>query len=618
MSIKKRYEEIKEKYNLSVITPELSYVEEYANCWYMYTSDVKEKKIALYGGGANAKAALKLLTLWGEVEKVDYIIDNGKKGTYKNIPIICENEIDDKDIGLVWITVFSGRDEIVNSLQTNHASVICVDPYEWIENRLHIGRGTDIRRNAEFYRYKWFINKLIERKVINDRDEIQALSKELIAGYYCICDWVSLKSEIDDYIEQGYSDGDVYLDLWNETEKYLKSIQDILRSRKTNDCILFLLDSLSKFDAGKMPHLSNWKKGALEFTQYRTEYPFTREVMMSMFTGWRPFENKTYNNKAIKYTDSLLLEDIRKKDIKIKYITEYHRILGSFKNINSYMNKYEENTVISEVLFNAICELVDDPNPQIVVAHTLSTIHWPHLTPVTMFIDYENVRNPKSAYKRYYEEALNYTDVIVRYYTEFLDKCDNITQIVMGDHGIDVEAEYYYNIKHEPDPRCATMWNMDIISPELLVKGKKVIPGTEKRIISSNQLVDILHAIINDKEPREYITFKNVLPLEIVPGYSKDWLTAVISSQNYYLAVAGSGCMNEGYMYLNLESGKELFYKIDERKLIQAETAEDKCEVIESIGENEIKNSRFNKKVLQDSFFEDHNKIFSSILNLLV
>lgn len=610
MTVRDKYKEIDNKYGLSDSVREIKYMDIYAALWYRETSEFADKAVAIYGAGENTDVLLKLLTLWNESGKVGFIIDNNKSGSYKGITVISEKELDASAVKLVWISSFKYRMEMKKSIRENFPDIKCIEPCELIEKEIKLDRQTDISRTSGLNKYKWFADRLIERKIAEEENTRIEVSQDLIAGYYCVKDWISLEKEINAYIKNKYPEYEKYRDLLSDVKAFVEDIKHRISRRKNKAWFVYFLDALSIYDAEKMPFLSEWKKGALEFTQYKNEYPTTRELVMGMFTGWRPFEDVTYKNRRIQYEDSNLLGYICDNSIRIKFLTENNRLWENFDAINSYVNKREENCVISEVIFNALCELADDEETQFILAHTYTTIHPPHMTPTTLFMEYDRVNDTKKAHRAYFEQAIKYTDELVHYYTDLLDDCRNVTQVVMGDHGVDADMEYCYAVNPKPYPNKAAQWEMEIMSPELIIRDADIEPGVDDHLVSTNQLADILYAIVRRKDPRECLEYKDVIPIEIVPGYDKNWLMTGVRSRNYYLAIAAAGCMSKKYMYLNLETGEDLYYMIDGRQMTPVDDEKTKKTIRDSLGENEIKNNKFPESILEDSFFDEHNRIY--------
>lgn len=602
------YNHIKEKYELDKEVGELLVIEEYASVWRKYTSG--KRRIAIYGGGENTKALLKLLIRWNEEYKIACIIDNNNADIKTLIPIIKEKDLINFDVELVWISSFNFREEMKQSVTGNFKDIPCIDPYEILYKRIKINRPNDITRFWAENKYKWFSSKLIERQITSDEGLKCSISQKLIAGYFCIYDWISLEKEILQYINRGYKDQEKYQALLLEVKAFIENVKEHLEARKRDSYLIFLVDALSKYVAADMPHLCEWKKNALEFTEYRNDCPATREFVTGMFTGWMPFENQTYRDKSIHFSDSKLLSHLKQNHINIKYMTQNSKHIKNFRNISKYENKKHENTVISEILFNGICELIEDEEAQLVVMHTDTTIHPQHLTPITMFKEYDQVVDMKKKHQEYFDVAVKYTDDILHFYTDLLNNCDNITQIIMGDHGIDIDMEYAYAICPSMYENKAAQWSKKIISPELLIHKKGIQAGINDNLVSSNQFADILLCIIQGKELDNILQYKKVIPLELVPGYDQEWLDVGLKSNNYYLAIGASGCMNKKYMYINLETGEEIFYEIINDRIERIDDEEYINRIVNELGKKEIEKNKFPQNILQQDFFYLHNQIY--------
>ena len=357
MNLEERYNRIIKKYRLREETEDLYAVEEYINIWMERTENVSSGSIALYGAGNHTKQLLELLERLEQERKIGYIIDNySQNETLRGFPIITEEEVAQKGIELVWISSWIYRDELLERTRKNLPQMKVIEPYKFLNERLQQREQREIWYYANEGKYKWFIKRQKRKKEASEKEK-EKISRQLIAGYFAICDWVDLEEEISRYVQIGYGSSDLYQDLLKDTHKLLKDISDEVREKKSRNYFVYVVDALSKYAVDSMPRISDWKKKCTSFSNYRNEYPATRETLMGLLTGWHPFEDETYQNRQIHHDSSKLLKYMKQTGIGFKFITGNH-YLKNFREINQYRNDIYENKILTEAIFHAICEFL--------------------------------------------------------------------------------------------------------------------------------------------------------------------------------------------------------------------------------------------------------------------
>lgn len=611
MNIKERLYKIRKEYALESGIEDLFTIREFANIWYDSTRGFDDHSVVIYGAGGNTAILLRLLISWGEINKVCYVYDlNPKVNIINGISVKNNLEFTGNSIRLIWISSFLYRTDMKNELRKRGCRIKYIDPYDALDERITGSGENDIFFRSGSMRSLWFTDRLKKRDLAETYEEKQKLSQELIAGFFCVYDWVSFFEEIGDYLDNNYDDCEFYNELQIEVRNVLSELKTQIK-KKRESILIFVIDGLSQNVADSMPNLKKWSELAITFPGYRCEYPGTREAFASFFTGWRPFEDSTYGGKTIHHTDSKLLEQIKMDGIKIKYIGDDHVEMTDYKEINDYQTKWEENALVSEALFNGICELALFEEKQIVIVHTDTTIHYPHISPVIGYTDYNDAADPRRAYKTNFDLAVKYTDDLIGFYTEFLKECDGFTQIVMGDHGVDPDMEFDCLISPRPTSNMGKRWSGKLFNTELSIKLPHCPGRSIDRLISSNQFWIILLNIIRRRDILDGIPIRKSISFEWVPGWDSGYIQKGFEGNNYYYGIGGAGCINEEYLYIQTEDTEEFFYRIVDQEIIEIDNDSEIKNARSSLGEEEIKNSGFSNSILSREFFSVHNQLYN-------
>ena len=608
MNVRKYYDKIQEKYNLLDGVQELFLYETYLKICKEYFDNNTYNNIAIYGAGCNTKEIVNS-AIWKDLKnRVKVIIDNGAlEKEILGIPIVKLQDLEKWDIEMVLISSWNYRDEMCLSLNKYFPKMKFFEPYKSVMKILP-------QIKIPFFEYKWYNKyqwfakrrKELEKNINGIYKE--KLLKELIHGYYAIYDWVDLKDMLFVYNCNNYKDNEKYLCLEKDILDFLTNIQKEIVKRKQTDCLIFIIDSLSKYVVNDMPYLLNWKKKGVSFDNYINEYPSTREVLTSLLTGWHSFKDKIYLDKKIKYEDSELLKIVEKNEIEIKLISAT-RSANNYSDINYYVQGIDENLLLTEVLFKGIEELLNSKKQQIIIMHSFDTVHPLHWNPISTELAWDVLWEE---HKRRFQESVVYTDYILDFYLNLLEKNKGITKIIMGDHGINLETEYAYGVARMPIRGNIGLWDLETISPALMIWNENLKPKVIDKLISTNSFHKILNTIIQNKNIEEVLEENKFLWLEFVPGYDESWLeNDIVKSNNYYLGLGMKGIISLQYLYANFEDGTERLFKIFGKELVECN---DELELfIDIVGRENYMLCSFPEDLLKESFFKLHNKYYKKI-----
>lgn len=604
MLIGSRIEEIRDKYNLREDIDDLCAVEEYLKIWIENTSTMKDGKVALYGAGQHTKALVLLLRKHGEDRKIGYLIDNyAEDRIIDNIPVIREKEIPNKEIDMVFISSWIYRDEFKVRMHDDFPNVNTVEPYSILDKRLKKRSKNSVWQYCGPEKYKWFIQRQKEKKKRRGTERAK-ICRQLIAGYYEIYDWVDLEEEISDYVIHREEKWNMYSNLLREIHSLHEEMLLEIKRKESKSYMVYLVDAMSKSVVDDMPFLCSLRSESITFEKYRNEYPGTREVMMGLLTGWRPFEDETYKERRVDVSSSELLFYMDKNNIKTSIISRAP-VQINYREINNYEG-YHEDSLISEVIFHGITKLLNEQDSQLIIMHSYDTIHTPHFYPTSEIDAYDGISAEE--YRIQFKNAVLYTDKILRYYINILKESKNVIQIVMGDHGINIDWEYELFIAKRN--LKIGIWDMKQISPELIIYEPDGIAEEINGLISTNEFCNILEVVIKG-EKKDFSKFqKKNLPLEYVPFYNKASLVQNYRLNAYTRGLGLKGIMNDDYMYLYLEDGDKRYYRINGCELQLLDSEVEIAGARNSIGEKEIDECVFPQGILKDPFFDDHNHYY--------
>lgn len=604
MDIRRAYQELQQKYDLSDGVQELFLYEAYLKVCKEYFAAGRYNRAAVYGAGRNTREIMDSV-IWEELKSyVKVIVDNrSQERELQGIPIIREQDLRDYGIEVIFISTWEFRVELSQNITRNFPEIIVFEPYKIAMEKLP-------QINTAFYTYKgnskyqWFAER---RKELETTDNVcrQKLLKELIHGYFAIYDWVDLIDTLLLYIHGQYDDIKKYLCFKKDLEGFLGTVQRKIEKRTQGDCLIFLVDALSKYVVDDMPFLSNWKKKGVSFERYINEYPATREVLTALLTGWHPFEDKTYLAKKIKKNDSELLKNIEKEQIEIKFISAAHSA-ENYSEINGYIDEIKENQLLTEIIFGGIEELLKCKKRQLIIMHAFDTVHPLHWNPISAEIGWKDT--PWEAHRERFQQSIEFTDTILDFYLRMLDSNTEISKIVMGDHGINIETEYAHDIADISIRGNIGLWDMQTLSPALMIWKKGWEAESIDQLVSTNSFHRILYAVVQSQDIHAILEARKFLELEFVPGYDESWLKRAIKSCNYYLGMGMKGIISQNYIFASFENGTERLFEIQGNEITECN---DKIQIfISEVGKDNYDSCKFPRDLLKDRFFDKHNQYY--------
>ena len=115
---------------------------------------------------------------------------------------------------------------------------------------------------------------------------------------------------------------------------------------------------------------------------------------------------------------------------------------------------------MTEIIFGGIEELLKCKKRQLIIMHAFDTVHPLHWNPISAEIGWKDT--PWEAHRERFQQSIEFTDTILDFYLRMLDSNTEISKIVMGDHGINIETEYAHDIADISIRGNIGLWDMQI------------------------------------------------------------------------------------------------------------------------------------------------------------
>lgn len=331
----------------------------------------------------------------------------------------------------------------------------------------------------------------------------QKWHKILIAHYLRIRDFLSVKKEIQEYVQNDYEDSEKYLGFFCELEAMLLDIKSRLKKRNQKDVFVFWLDALEKEEFFSMRWLGKTEGNV--FHRAYTTMNFTTAVCKSILCGKNVKKDRLQDVKLIKLEESAF-KDFRAIDREIHvFSNNFFSKLGK-GIVHESCYPFLVNLPLMISIWYALDALLTSSNTCMNLLHCLEThanfqcgeipfwildFKYKDLIAPNQWIDFEpNVK-----------VVCDYIDRQLEWYNEFLPS--NATSIYMSDHGMEADlSEQNVNMPFK-------------------VIGKGIIPGNENRLFSYKDMVKLIDHYMNPSEANVSDAFTEYAVIDSLDPYDK-------------------------------------------------------------------------------------------------
>ena len=323
------------------------------------------------------------------------------------------------------------------------------------------------------------------------------------------------------------SDDEIYVEFWKELQVLLGKIKNVIAKRKQKDIVWYWMDALSYEKSDGMPYLKEIMSKSVVFENAFTITPYTLPTLRNIFCKKKQVDDKAYKILSVNEDNSELLQFLSDKGYDFRCISGYMPCFEASKVSGNHHSVFDTS---SQIIWDALENMIDNPNPMVILAHILSETHGPYL-PIELndgIIDDMKVRC---------ELGKKEVDEQLAYYDSFLN--ENTYRIYMSDHG-DNQISTKFHIH----------WN---------IYNKNIVPRKVRGLISALDLSRVLENIIEDKDVENGIVYRDYVELQDFDRYDKHFIGNMIKKRETpdILVFGYRGVVTQKYMYLKYRKGDE-------------------------------------------------------------
>lgn len=440
-----------------------------------------------------------------------------------------ENEICGKQDRLFLLVSFYGRDKLLTEFLERGLRAVCI--YDVFERKGLFFHGNFYDIYGEEYRnfrtddvtnniLDFDINKIFfyhRRKfeLVTDLLDKKYALKKIIFDCVYARDFIQLEKYIKqskDYFSS--EEQERYLLFWQQVEKLLQSIKELLIQRGQQDCLLIWLDALEYGEDVTMPFLNGLNEDSLIFENYYTVTPYTGATFKCLFAKKRVIEEESFKVTKVNEENSSFFGELAKRGYQFKYYGTLELVEDTYaaSHVYSLYNSF------TQMYWDAIRDILlcNSGKKLFCVLHELFQTHIPYISMGISGNKY-SYREPWPGYQaderninEQMSESRLYVDAQLAYWDKLLPSV--MYKIYMSDHGHTFWGRYHCILK---------------------VKQKQVLPGKCGNLISNYDFDKLALSILdNNKE----LILENPCPYVIIQDadyYNKEFITTNLRKRRY-------------------------------------------------------------------------------------
>lgn len=516
---------------------------------------LKLSRVAVYGNGSMTR---KLFGVVGSIpESIVCIIDRKEHEPLfwklENIPVIYPEEIIDFSLDVILIPSKVYEEEIRDGLMRLGFTGEVIGIHSWLTMQ-GINITEEFDRYSGLWKYKCINSNYVQYIQTGKPEYLLNVIIELLL----IHDYCHALMMMEMYLKSGWNESKRLAKLKVDIEVVFARFRKELLNKETRSVMLFLVDSLNCEALENMPNLRKIEAESFSLKKVMNQYGRSRETAMSLLTGYQILKDRLYERVYFTNNDGELLSYLNKENFRFQFLAEQR----SYAYAKMDQAKQECNSIIApEVFFSGLCEMSAARGNTFTYMHNLAEIHSPFLNPLY----YKKLQEypcdwTLEEFAEQYRSSQKYIDEILWFYYNLL-KCDSVTQIIMGDHGIVLESYVRSQVKEY-------RWNRKQLNPACIISDSHLGRGSNNNLIANYHLAAIFRRIIERTITKEVLEnyIDEYVKLAILPTYNPQILQKLVENNQMNRALGAVGILTATDTFLHMENGKEKLY-IDEEEV---------------------------------------------------
>ncbi len=399
---------------------------------------------------------------------------------------------------------------------------------------------------------------MLDRRKYEAETDIRKKKKYLINLIYDLLqikDFHSSYQYIDRYMESGFDQNGEMEKFRNGIDRLLADISYALKQRDgRNDIIMIWNDGLRYDELKEMPYLGKEFANDSFCMDHAFSTVYDSEGSLGSMFQKKYQVDDFHVNEGESYSsiNSPVIKLIESHGYRFKMI--FHFYLAD----REHTDLIDSFVAGSEKMWLCIQNLLDAKEPMFFLLQENTETHNPYHSPY-LDKDYYFINNcTPSQYQNQIRISRSYWDSQIKFYMRLLDY-DNM-KIVMSDHGKPMTLQ----------DLCVLDWGYlsDYLHIVLMVNGKNIKPGNEKRLFSAYYFKELLEYIFEPSKeglekcfPQEYVKIQSI---DRYDPFDIERKLKAGADKRHLMSYRGIRTLDD--MYVRIANGEERYFKLpDER-----------------------------------------------------
>lgn len=511
--------------------------------WSVIENLNKSDKVIIRGAGVHTEQLFNIIkqkyTL-GEIPIIA-IVDNGLNGDcLDGIPVITSEKAELLQYNTVIISSFSHIEEMKKDY--NLVNIKVLDIYEELNKE-------GIKLTAPFYYYKQknyeiSLYYISQYKKNSSKENLEYVIDALLE----LKDFKSVFKCIDYYIELGYDNENIYINIKNELKKLLQEFTIMMDGRTGKDIIMFWIDAVPYSQVEWLQYVYSQKDESCFFENVYTVTPYTRPTMHTLLQGYSIIDDYDACAAEIDKTNSIVIQDIESAGYDYLYvgyngtgnISEEYMI-----NENCLNHEYAKMVSACSIYWEMLCYLSVATKPVFYMVHSAVETHEPYIA--LNLDDLRSYQISKILETGQNKMTYKYLDGQVEFYSGLLG--NNNIKIYMSDHGNIID----WNKWKFAEQRIKTFF---------MVKGKNIRKQNIQKILSYKNFKYIVKWLLFSDEAYLNQALSGEAYIQEVDTYDVHAIANYIKKGKKKSGMAFRGVVTYKDKFFRIGNGEEFYFKL--------------------------------------------------------
>lgn len=508
------------------------------------------KKIAIRGCGIHTVELLKVMDFQPDIEAFyDRKIsdDTFYDWNDKLYPLLSTEKLAETSAEILLISSYTHRKEIRKEVEQYCKNILIFDLYEELNQR-GINMQEAFYNNTQRTYDNILMAKAAYRKA-EQKDEREKHLQNIIYYALKIRDFLNTFSYLEEYIEQGYENRELYAAFYRQLKEFLGKIKEKLQKRKERDIVIIWNDQLGYDELSYVPFIRQNAETGISFQNAFTTVPFTFGAFWAMFEKQLSIDDKVYFLQHDKVGENNnIIKMLKKKGYGFFYFGEEPTAEQFAESYKKGYPSYDSSCVRC---FDMLETLLNAESKMCIILHELVETHNPYLSGElehSQWYEWPYKNIPLEQIIGQIKQSAQYWDRQLAFYMDFLHA--DTSRILMSDHGK----------RYLDEPVFNDLANHVIF----IIQDSRAKAAEEDRMFSLINLAEVIDYLsdetLSDEKYRNI--FSDVIKQQEIGIFNQTAIRYYFEKGRPEASMPYRAARGKMDKYILLSNGKEYYYRL--------------------------------------------------------